>query len=141
MPLDPDCVRVHELYKLAGRPPLESEFVEVILAPSSLQAGTNVLAVEMHQGAVDSSDLSFNLELTARVAQPEPRLETALAGSILTVRWPVLAGAYRLEQCQDLRPPVAWRPFTNVVDLDGTWSRAVITNAPIGQRFFRLVTP
>ena len=24
MPLDPDCVRVHELYKMAGRPPLET---------------------------------------------------------------------------------------------------------------------
>lgn len=33
MPLDPDCVRVHELYKLAGRPPLEK------LSPSEAREG------------------------------------------------------------------------------------------------------
>lgn len=33
MPLDPDCVRVHELYKLAGRPPLEQ------LSPAEAREG------------------------------------------------------------------------------------------------------
>ncbi len=122
-------------------PPLESEFVEVELSPSLLSSGTNVLAVEMHQGTLDSSDLSFDLELAATVARPEPRLEAAVAGSGLALRWATLAGPYRLEQCLDLRPPLAWRPVTNAIDLDGAWSRVVFTNGPTGQRFFRLVTP
>src|SRR6185436_9517151 len=37
--------------------------------PALLVAGTNVLAVEVHQVNATSSDLSFNLQL---IAQPEP---------------------------------------------------------------------
>ena len=36
-----------------------------LTAPSSLVEGDNVIAVEMHQSAANSSDLSFDLELTA----------------------------------------------------------------------------
>lgn len=45
--------------------PLEAQFVEVSIAPSQLATGTNVLAVEVHQANVTSSDISFNLELVA----------------------------------------------------------------------------
>ena len=38
------------------------------IAPSLLIAGTNVIAVEVHQAAVNSSDLNFDLELTATTA-------------------------------------------------------------------------
>ncbi len=42
----------------------ESQVVDVILPKTELVAGENLLAVEVHQAAGDSSDLGFDLELT-----------------------------------------------------------------------------
>ncbi len=44
------------------------------LSPASLVEGENILAVEIHQQAADSSDVSFNLELTGArpTAPPDP---------------------------------------------------------------------
>lgn len=44
----------------------ESAFTGWSVSPSLVQAGANVLAVEMHQSAVTSSDLSFDLRLSGR---------------------------------------------------------------------------
>lgn len=41
----------------------ESTYYTVTLSPALFVSGTNVLAVEVHQAALDSSDLSFDLEL------------------------------------------------------------------------------
>jgi len=46
----------------------ESTPVEIMLDRADLVGGTNILAVEMHQAAIDSSDLGFDLELTALAA-------------------------------------------------------------------------
>ncbi len=43
----------------------ESTFYSFTLNPSSFVSGNNVLAVEVHQSSVSSSDLSFNLKLDA----------------------------------------------------------------------------
>ena len=43
----------------------ETTFVSTSVTPSLLVAGTNVLAVEVHQATADSSDISFDLELRA----------------------------------------------------------------------------
>ncbi len=42
----------------------ESTFYQIGVNPALLQAGTNLLAVEVHQAAVTSSDISFDLQLT-----------------------------------------------------------------------------
>ena len=42
----------------------ESAFVDTFIDPRALVAGTNVLAVEVHQSDVASDDLSFDLELS-----------------------------------------------------------------------------
>ncbi|TRX51606.1 T9SS type A sorting domain-containing protein [Fulvivirga sp. M361] len=47
---------------IGGSP--EDQFFETSLNPSILSAGTNYIAVEVHQANVTSSDLSFDLELT-----------------------------------------------------------------------------
>jgi spore germination protein YaaH len=44
----------------------ETTFFEQAVAPSLLRAGTNVIAVEVHQSDTDSSDVSFDLELVAQ---------------------------------------------------------------------------
>jgi hypothetical protein len=43
----------------------ESTFVSASISPALLVAGTNVIAVEVHQAEPSSSDLSFDLELSA----------------------------------------------------------------------------
>jgi hypothetical protein len=48
----------------------ENAFFEIALDPDLLVEGTNVIAVEIHQSANSSSDISFDLELLALVGDP-----------------------------------------------------------------------
>ncbi len=50
-----------------GGPEETTEFVSASLSPSVLVAGANVVAVEIHQANVTSSDISFDLELIGDV--------------------------------------------------------------------------
>ncbi len=64
----------------------ETAWSESPVDPSLLVAGTNVLAVELHQQSPSSSDISFNLELRATEAQaPGPTVAlTAPANQTVT---------------------------------------------------------
>jgi len=69
--------------------PAESTFVQTTLNPSVLLAGGNVLAVEIHQANGTSSDLSFDLELTASDAVSVtrgPYLQMGAPNSLM-IRW------------------------------------------------------
>lgn len=59
--------------------PAESQWFDIPLDPSFLVAGTNVLAVELHQSAATSSDISFDLELRAAEATIPPPSVTLVA--------------------------------------------------------------
>ncbi len=50
--------------------PEERQFIEVALPTSPLAAGRNVIAVEVHQAAPNTPDMSFDLELLATLAGP-----------------------------------------------------------------------
>ncbi len=56
----------------------ESTFNSVPLSPSLLVNGTNVIAVELHQAAANSSDVSFNLELRGNVILNPPPPPTVI---------------------------------------------------------------
>jgi len=45
--------------------PSEKALIELALDPGLLQSGENTIAVEVHQNALNSSDLSFEMQLTA----------------------------------------------------------------------------
>src|SRR3990172_1713404 len=67
----------------------ESTYVTTSLSPGVLVAGTNVIAVEVHQANGTSSDLTFNLELVASDAGTVtrgPYLQLADPTSMV-VRW------------------------------------------------------
>jgi fibronectin type 3 domain-containing protein len=68
----------------------ESTFYPFSLSPSLLVAGTNVIAVEMHQQALNSSDISFDLKLTDGQGPPTvvrgPYLQR-ISTSQATLRW------------------------------------------------------
>jgi hypothetical protein len=59
--------------------------VAVFAIPSDqLMAGDNVMAVEIHQAAANSSDISFDLRLTATTVIPEPSpMALSVAGIVL----------------------------------------------------------
>lgn len=50
----------------------ESQWFDIPLDPSFLVAGTNVIAVELHQSSATSSDISFDFELRASEAAVPP---------------------------------------------------------------------
>ena len=69
--------------------------------------GLNVLAVEAHQFAPDSSDLGLDLELTGIVF---PQLSAATSGSQLIVSTPAAFTNWVLESSAGLTGP--WNPVT-----------------------------
>ena len=67
----------------------ESAFVTAAISPTLLVAGSNVIAVELHQSEVTSSDLSFDLELlggSAPAVVRGPYLQLGTPDSVV-VRW------------------------------------------------------
>jgi hypothetical protein len=57
----------------------ESAWYSYTVNPAMLVAGTNVIAVEIHQAAVDSSDISFDLKLTASTSSSTPTTSNLIA--------------------------------------------------------------
>jgi hypothetical protein len=118
---------------------IENIFISTNLPTDILLPGTNVLAVEIHQGALDSIDISFDLELVATIVQPEPQLAFDVSGSALRLAWPAAAGPFHLEQTTSLAAPVVWSPVNDLVGSDGFWNQIRMTNALApAQLFFRL---
>jgi hypothetical protein len=76
----------------------ESTFYTFTLNPSSFVAGNNVLAVEVHQSAINSSDLSFNLKLdatsvSATCATPSSLASSSITATTASLSWSSIAGA------------------------------------------------
>jgi len=95
----------------------ESSYVTTALAPSTLVAGANVIAVEVHQANGTSTDLSFNLELigsSGPTVTRGPYLQLATPTG-MTVRWRTnVAGGSRV------RYGAAPGSLTSVADATGT---------------------
>lgn len=76
---------------LAMQPPTfgidESTFFEGQIDPALLTEGTNTLAVEVHQVTLDSSDVSFDLELLGQRTRPAPVLAIARDGDCIQLSW------------------------------------------------------
>ena len=68
----------------------EDQLLQLLLTPAQFTSGSNTIAVEVHQSAANSSDLSFDLGLLGLDATPElhrgPYLHIATPSSI-TVCW------------------------------------------------------
>ena len=109
------------------------------LSPSLLLAGTNVVAVEIHQAATNSSDLSFDFELTATaLLAGMPALRIANSPGSLMLSAPSDASYFTVHSATNLASPVAWTPLTNTPVLTSNEWRVTLPAATNGQRFFRL---
>lgn len=118
----------------------ESTWLTHAVSPSLLVAGTNLLAVEIHQSSVTSSDISFDFGLDATVVLPEqPALKTAVRGGLFSLNWPAAdAGAFALETATNLSPPVAWVALTNAPLFQGQAWLLALPMQTNGCGFFRL---
>lgn len=99
------------------------------LNPTLLRSGTNVVAVEVHQNSLTSSDLSFDLMLWAQPTTQRPVLQTVLAAGRLSLNWQ--HSGYRLQQSLNL---------TNWTDVPDNPQGVLELPAPPpgGWKFYRL---
>ena len=103
--------------------------------PSALLVeGTNVLAVEIHQDAPDSSDISFDCELTGLIAPPAPgvMLISPAPGAVFAApaRVTIIANAEasigRITRVEFFAGPVKVGESTNSPLASVTWSNAAL---------------
>jgi hypothetical protein len=99
--------------------------------------GPNTLAAEIHQAAVDSSDISFDLELIGMGGEASPRLFIEPAGNSVVLRWPSAAVGFRLQSSTDLSSPANWQDQLGTPTDDGMWWTLTLPNSGAA-RFFRL---
>lgn len=115
---------------------LEDTWFTFELDPALLVLGTNTLAVEVHQAALNSPDLSFDAQLIAWpkprpfirsiLRQPDGRLQLAMSGgSALTV------------QCSTNF--IDWTPLTTVALTNGAGVFTDTNAAADARRFYRLI--
>jgi hypothetical protein len=120
---------------VTGSPNGENTIDTGTVSRSALRAGTNVLAVEIHQQSATSSDLSFDFELVGIGVQPPTPPQSVQVGQFdgrLTVAWG--DASHVLEQTTELLSSgTVWTPV-------GSGSPVMLdTTGP--QRFFRLRKP
>ncbi|MEK7674864.1 MAG: hypothetical protein AAB676_03385 [Verrucomicrobiota bacterium] len=84
----------------------ETAFYSTNAKPALLQAGANVVAVEIHQQSLTSSDISFDLEL---IGVPFPRLQLLRSDNELLLFWAETTAV--LEQADIMTGP--WNTVTS----------------------------
>ncbi len=129
MPAPPTAINFNTLALGAA---VENAIDTPTLSPTRLTAGANIAAVEIHQQALNSSDISFDLELTAVPVPPPPPPQPAYLADF------------------DGQLTLAWGDQTFVLEeataLTGPWTSAS-TRSPLiltpseQQKFFRLKRP
>jgi len=105
---------------------------------SVLVSGANVVAVEVHQANLSSSDISFDFGLEAIIARTPGRLRLERDNG-LAAAWPLNSAAAQLYTTTNLA--AAWSPATNQpVFSNGQW-QVLLPMSTNGNRYFRLQSP
>ena len=94
-----------------------------------LVSGTNILAVELHQYDLSSSDASFDFALVGNPPDPAPRMTLVRFGPQMAVNWS--GSGFWLEQATQVTGP--WTPMTDTAP--------ATVNISAAQQFFRLRKP
>ena len=108
------------------------------LDAAKLVTGENTIAVEIHQAAPDSSDISFDLQVLTWPYESLPNVSLSLAPATATLTWSSWAGAWQPRLSPDL---LTWTfaggtPATNG---QGNWQLTVPRGST--RQFFRLEPP
>jgi hypothetical protein len=126
MPPAPAAITYTTFANNQGSAPPDNTIDTATLSASPLVIGTNVVAVEIHQFDLGSSDLSFDFSLTGNPASSPPRLALQQFGNEFVLYWNAIG--YALEQADNVTGP--WTFLT------AESPATVTTTAP--QQFFRL---
>jgi hypothetical protein len=117
-----------------------TNFYTTNFSATFLRAGTNVVAVEIHQINLTSTDISFDLALIASALVSQPNLSIARhgAGSGFTLAWPSDPGFFDLYTSTSLTTPIPWARATDSPSLiNGQWTIDVPAATNLS-RFYRL---
>ena len=119
----------------------ESLWLTNTISGAVLVPGTNLLAVEIHQYALSSSDLCFGFTLAATTVLPEaPRLSMSAGDQRFSVSWPSMdPGAFALYSCTNLVAPIVWQRLPETPVWEGDLWRTEVPTKTNGCAFFRLL--
>lgn len=110
-----------------------------LLDSSRLLPGRNLLAVSLHQSSSTNTDLAFDLQLTAGLADVRPQLFLRLLPTGQELSWPAAFNGWQLESSATLAPG-SWTLVNQPVLRDGPW-HYVLRPGLDAPRFFRLRKP
>ena len=119
----------------------ETTLYEASVDPKWFRSGTNVLAVEVHQFAPDSSDVRFALQLSGLLrpsSASAPLLELGAGSEQIRLSWPVTAIGFELQETKSLETP--WFPSDETI---GAEAGRNVASPKLTEnlRFFRLGKP
>jgi hypothetical protein len=119
----------------------ETTFFETEVTSSLLLHGTNIMAVEIHQANKTSSDIVFDLRLTAITggALPAPTLAWESSGNSLKLSWPDSPIQYHLLSTSDISQTNSWKEAPAAINLSNGQRTTTIPLSE-AQGFFRLST-
>ncbi|HWN97618.1 MAG TPA: Ig-like domain-containing protein, partial [Methylomirabilota bacterium] len=125
--------------------PDEQIFFATTLGTTNVHPGTNVIGVEIHQVAANSSDLGFNLQLDGRgyvisSAPATPALAATVSGAHFQIAWPASAVGFQLYSSPEIGPAAVWQLVNDSPSISNDWNVLTIptTNAAA---FYRLQKP
>ena len=119
----------------------ETTLYEATVDPKGFRTGPNVLAVEVHQFAPDSSDIRFALQLSGLLRPSSavaPRLEVAPGSEQIQLSWPVTAVGFELQETKSLETPWFFSDETTRAEAGKNIASPQLTE---NLRFFRLGKP
>jgi hypothetical protein len=106
------------------------------VSPSVLVPGENIVAIEIHQDAAGSSDISFDLMLWSRGPTGPPLGIQLVDATHVDITWPAVITDFDLESKAALDEP-SWTPVTEPDAPDATLHHVVVETT-WEHRFFRL---
>jgi hypothetical protein len=110
-------------------------FYSTNVSPARLVNGMNVFAVEVHQAATNSSDLSFDLELIGMRPLLPPKVSIRRDGPNALLSWSAFSDGFRLQSTPALTN--SWSNVTNSIVTTNSQHNVTVSSAG-GLAFFRL---
>jgi hypothetical protein len=104
----------------------------ILISSTNLHQGDNLIAVEMHQVNLTSTDSTMGLEINADSSSPipvQPKLLIERSGTTATITW---SGGGTLHRTTSLNTPITWVPIT------GSASPFVTNTTAAANMFFEI---
>lgn len=118
----------------------EGTYFTTVLGTTNVFPGTNLVAVEVHQNANNSSDVSFNLQVEGNgyvLSTAAPGLVATESGGQFRIAWPTSATGYQLHWSQQVGPGASWQPVGGMPAVSNGFNVLIIpTTNP--SAFYRL---